>query len=249
MLNPQVFCSHLSGLADSLQLLPSSEGKAVCPPWLFPHQSTPTTNAVNSNGRYQSSLSTVVRGRREISRSHRLTGELLLCWYSWAAFPLHLLAQQKWIPGHAGATCECLVPSLFSKPLRIFKRKPSPPSMEEAESHLPCLASCGPYLGRGPSASLSSKWLEVNGIPWKVLLWVIFPQLEECAHCTLLRLRNYYWRYSAHTYPIGPNFIDEQRAKQQVKSVTRKLKLSCSVWEHCADPPMFALRISLMVLN
>ena len=42
-----------------------------------------------------------------------------------------------------------------------------------------------------------------------------------------------------------PNFIDGQQAK----SIAHELKLSHGVWEHCADPPMFALRILLMVLN
>ena len=37
--------------------------------------------------------------------------------------------------------------------------------------------------------------------------------------------------------------------EQQAKSVTDELKLSCGVWDHCADPPMFALRILLMVLD
>ena len=44
---------------------------------------------------------------------------------------------------------------------------------------------------------------------------------------------------------MGPNFIGRQRAKQS----TKWRKLSCGMWEHCADPPMFALRILLMVLN
>ena len=37
----------------------------------------------------------------------------------------------------------------------------------------------------------------------------------------------------------GPNYTDVQRAK----SVAHELKLLCGVWEHCADPPMFALRV------
>ena len=44
---------------------------------------------------------------------------------------------------------------------------------------------------------------------------------------------------------MGPNVIDGQGET----SATRELKLSCGVWEHCTDPPMFVLRILLMVLN
>ena len=46
-----------------------------------------------------------------------------------------------------------------------------------------------------------------------------------------------------------PSFIDGRRAKQRAKPVARELKLPRGIWEHCTDPPMFALRISLRLLN
>lgn len=43
---------------------------------------------------------------------------------------------------------------------------------------------------------------------------------------------------------------NEQSNEQRAKFVVHEVKLSPrGVCEHCADPPMFALRILLMVLN
>lgn len=46
---------------------------------------------------------------------------------------------------------------------------------------------------------------------------------------------------------LGPNLIDRQQVT--IKVCAYELKLSRGVWEHCADPPVFALRILLTAIK